>query len=72
MSSPASVSSPVSSRAWKAWIVFLGAVLGVVGLNVLAIRGGAYVDGWPTFAILGGLGGGLLTRIIVGPANHGG
>jgi hypothetical protein len=57
----------VSSGAWKPWIVLLGVVAGTVGLNTLAIHGGGYVDGWPIYTIVGGLVGGIFTRIIVGP-----
>jgi hypothetical protein len=39
-------------------------VLGAGGLTFLAIRAGGYVDGWPTYVLLGGLGGALLGRLL--------
>jgi hypothetical protein len=52
------------------WLTLLGAIGGAVLLTSLGLRHGGYVDSWPTFVALGGLGGALLVRFFVGSGSH--
>jgi hypothetical protein len=71
MSTQAPVRPRMSARLWRPWLVFSGVVLGAVGLNLLVLHSGGFADGWPMYTILGGLGGGILMRVLFGAAEKG-